>query len=67
MNRHNKLIDGDVRRSSIFDLQRMQAKDRGSSTISLSDVPSIARKGTLLCLSSVCSTYFDLFVRLNKT
>ena len=57
MNRHNKLIDGDVRRSSIFDLQRMQAKDRGSSTISLSDVPSLARKGTLPYLSLVCLIY----------
>ena len=57
MNRHNKLIDGDVRRSSIFDLQRMQAKDRGSSTISLSDVPSLARKGTLHYLCLVCLIY----------
>lgn len=57
MNRHNKLIDGDVRRSSIFDLQRMQAKDRGSSTISLSDVPSLGRKGTLPYLCLVCLIY----------
>ena len=57
MNRHNKLIDSDIRRSSIFDLQRMQAKDRGSSTICLSDIPSMARKGTLPCLYLVSLIY----------
>lgn len=34
-----------ARRSSLFDIQRIPQKDRGSSIISLSDVPSIAKRG----------------------